>query len=411
MENSAISLSANLNSNGFSRLLGWEVTNFMSFDHGKVDFDDTNIINIKGYNNSGKSAMLRALDILFYNIKPSMQTSFIKHGADYFRIQAYFSDGIIILRDKYINGQSLYEMYKYSTEDDGSIDFNSTPQLIFTTKKNGKLTKVADVPEPIQHYLGLITYDDMNLNSRSCFEKQFLVQTTGSENYKSLNAVLKSEELALANETLNVDKNKVAADISACQQKIDAYEETYKDSIGLTEELLTELHKIDKSIDASTDKVNTITSIESASDDCAHIVIAPEIPVVDVSSLVDITNIINVYNENASLVIPPEVGVCDVTRLNEILGVSNIKSELDKIGDVQSLTDIDITQVSDLQGIVSLLGQLKDVSDELNLMETQLKALNDEGVQLSADVAEFGTRYVRCKNCGALVEVGKEHDD
>ena len=42
---------------GYSRLEFWEVWNFMSIEHGKCEFDERGIINIKGYNDSGKSAM------------------------------------------------------------------------------------------------------------------------------------------------------------------------------------------------------------------------------------------------------------------------------------------------------------------------------------------------------------------
>ena len=170
----------------FSRLLSWEVFNFMSVEHAICEFDDSNIVNIKGYNDSGKSAMLRALDVLFSNMKPTKQIDFIQDGKEYFRIVANFSDGVSILRDKYINGQSLYEMWK---------DNN----CIFSTKKGNALTKVTEVPQPIRDYLCIVSYEDIVLNSRSCFEKQLGVQTTGSENYKLFNTVLKSEEIAPAN--------------------------------------------------------------------------------------------------------------------------------------------------------------------------------------------------------------------
>ena len=158
--------------NPYSRLLGWEGWNFMSIEHAKVEFDERNIINFKGYNDSGKSAMLQALKVLMSNSEQTKQVLFIKDDKEYFRIVAYFDDGVMIMRDKYINGQSLYEMYKGK-------------ECIFSTKQaNGALTGVNKVPDPIQEYLGLILYDNTCLNARACFEKQIGVQTTGSENYK-----------------------------------------------------------------------------------------------------------------------------------------------------------------------------------------------------------------------------------
>ena len=145
----------------YSRLIKWEVFNFMSIEHGECEFDDKNIVNLKGYNDSGKSAMLRALDVLMSNMSPQKQVEFIQDDKDFFRIIAYFDDGVSILRDKYINGQSLYEMYK-----DGTV--------IFSTKVGNALARVSEVPEPIRNYLGLIQYDNTVLNSRSCFEKSCL---------------------------------------------------------------------------------------------------------------------------------------------------------------------------------------------------------------------------------------------
>ena len=57
--------------NPYARLLSWEVWNFMAIKNGKCDFDERNIINLKGYNDSGKSAMLTALNrlILFKMMK------------------------------------------------------------------------------------------------------------------------------------------------------------------------------------------------------------------------------------------------------------------------------------------------------------------------------------------------------
>ena len=125
------------NESVYPKLLCWEVWNFMSVEHGKAEFDERNIVNFKGYNDSGKSAMLRALDVLMSNIKPTKQVEYIQDGKDYFRIIAYFDNGVTILRDKYINGQSLYEMYKDN-------------QAIYSTKNGKNLTRVSEVPQSIK---------------------------------------------------------------------------------------------------------------------------------------------------------------------------------------------------------------------------------------------------------------------
>ena len=128
----------------YAKIKSIEVFNFMVYKHAKVYYDDSNIINMKGYNNSGKSTMLKALAICFTDMYKRIQTKFIRHGEKYFRIIVEFEDGVSILRDKYITGQSLYEVYK-------------NDECIYTTKAGGKLTKLDGVPQPIQEYLGLCT--------------------------------------------------------------------------------------------------------------------------------------------------------------------------------------------------------------------------------------------------------------
>ena len=90
----------------YSKISFWEVWNFMSIAHGKAEFDDRNIINFKGYNDSGKSAMLTALKVAITNSNPTKQVSFIQDDKEYFRVLIQFDDGVTILRDKYLNGQS-----------------------------------------------------------------------------------------------------------------------------------------------------------------------------------------------------------------------------------------------------------------------------------------------------------------
>ena len=160
----------------------------MVYSHAMVRFDDDNIINLKGYNSSGKSSLIKAVAVALMDLFPSKQAKLIKHGEEYFRVIVTFDDGVSIVRDKYINGQSLYEMYK-------------DRDLIFTTKVGNRLGKVSGVPEEIQNYLALCKMEVMNyegspyLNYQSRQDKLWLVETKGSENYASLNEILRTEDI------------------------------------------------------------------------------------------------------------------------------------------------------------------------------------------------------------------------
>ncbi|RKW48284.1 MAG: hypothetical protein D8B41_00145, partial [Porphyromonas sp.] len=50
-----------------SKIVSIELENFMAIKNAILTFDESNIINLKGYNDSGKSAITRALDVLFFN--------------------------------------------------------------------------------------------------------------------------------------------------------------------------------------------------------------------------------------------------------------------------------------------------------------------------------------------------------
>ena len=88
-----------------SRITEIKVANLATLKNAKFVFDESGILNIKGYNDSGKSALLQGIAMNLINLIPRVQSKFIRHGADFFRVSISFDDGIEIIRDKYINGQ------------------------------------------------------------------------------------------------------------------------------------------------------------------------------------------------------------------------------------------------------------------------------------------------------------------
>lgn len=384
-----------VSNNGMSSLVYWEIWNFMSFDHAKFEFDDENIINLLGYNNSGKSSALRALEVNMYNRFPQSQLSFIKSGKDYFRVVSVWSDGIVILRDKYANGQSLYEMWRGD-------------ECLFSTKQNGVLTKVSDVPICIQEYLNLVKFDDSCLNSRSCFEKQFLVQTSGGENYAALNTVSKSEELSLAGALVNTDRNKLASDITTAETEYNVLMKQYKEGIELTDELVDSLKSHDKLLDVSEEKLSSIASMKETSEKLAQIPVVKELSSISWDSL-QLLDVVKSCNESiSSLGEIPQMGIVDNSRLDLLLTVSDSDVKLKSIPTYSKLISMNDEQLADLMGILNLGGKLIDVDSELVSLSERLEKLSAESKSLSEHLSEFGVRTIRCKNCGALVEVGGE---
>lgn len=387
------------NETGYSRLVSWEVYNFMAYTHAVCEFDEKGIVTIKGYNDSGKSAMLQALNVLMFNIKPTQQVGFIKDECDYFRVVAHFDDGVTILRDKYINGQSLYEMYKDN-------------EVIFSTKQGKALTRVSGVPEPIQQYLGLISHDGTCLNSRSCIEKQLLVQTTGSENYKLLNVILKSEELAVATQMLNDDKNKVLQDINSTESKLESAKELAGVGTSLTEDLITHLERMDKNCDDFDEMLSVLVTIDNTAKNIQSIVITPELDAVDcgqIDSLISIKNLISNLSNIPNLPELPSISSSDLDLLNSI---QSILAELSTIPDIPALGTVETSEIDALSKILDIFNSLNTLNNEVVTVDNRLYELEEEMKICVSQLEQLGKTVIKCPNCGTIYdeELGHNHE-
>ena len=378
----------------YSRLLGWYVENFMSIEKGKVEFDGTNIINIKGYNDSGKSAMLRAFEVLCSNAHAKSQVGFIQDGKDYFRVVAFFSDGVKILRDKYINGQSLYEMYKGDT-------------LIFTTKKDNVLTKVSEVPQIIVDYLGLVTYDGVCLNHRSCFEKQLGVQTTGGENYKLFNKVLKSEEIARASEMLNNDKNKLLHDIGGAETQIEANKSMLGRGVNISEDMINFLKEHDRLIDIEEQKESELSQMVSLTNDIDSIPILPELPFVE--DITELVNIVNIYTQLKDTKITPELPEIDAEQLNVLMTIKNNMQALNEVKITPELPEIENQQLLELIAMIKVIKGYVEAVNNVNDIDKKLTTLSSEKEDLLSQAKDTGVKLATCPNCGEIFNVETGH--
>lgn len=382
--------------NPYSRMLYWEVWNFMSIERGKCEFDERNIVNLKGYNDSGKSAMLNALKVLLYNANPTKQVSFIQDDKEYFRIVATFEDGVQILRDKYINGQSLYEMYK-----DG--------KCIFSTKNGNALTRVTEVPKPIVDYLGLIMYDNICLNARACFEKQIGVQTTGSENYKMFNTVLKSEEIAVASTLLNNDKNKLSSDIEATDYELQAQKRLLGDNIKLTKEMIDYLKSHDYTLDSCIAMESSLNNILSILQVLNSIPVTPEVAIVDITRLNELSNISAIVQALSGVVIYPEVASVDNSRLESLYSILSIKDTLNSLSVPPEVGLVNSERLETLETIAKLVNDLEFYNTEIKYNDERLASLNEELKQMQIELANHGVKMVRCPGCGQVFNPEEAH--
>lgn len=392
MDNTVVAESVN----PYSSITSWEVWNFQSIEHGKCEFDERNIINLKGYNDSGKSAMLNALKVALCNANPTKQVGFIQDDKDYFRVLVTFSDGVQILRDKYINGQSLYEMYK-----DG--------KCVFSTKNGNALTKVSDVPQPIADYLGLIMYDGACLNARACFEKQIGVQTSGSENYKMFNTVLKSEEIATASTLLNNDKNKLASDISATDYDLQAQKNLLGTSGKITEDMVVFLKEHDAELDKLEANASELIAICNIYNGMISIPVIPEIASIDMSQVSELANIERLIKELNGVVVTPEVTAIDTVRLTELANIVSLNNALAQISVAPELVTISDTQLNDLLIISNMVSTLAELDKEISDADKRISDTAIELEQLQRELANHGVKMVKCPGCGQIFDPEQQH--
>lgn len=392
MDNTVVAESVN----PYSSITSWEVWNFQSIEHGKCEFDERNIINLKGYNDSGKSAMLNALKVALCNANPTKQVGFIQDDKDYFRVLVTFSDGVQILRDKYINGQSLYEMYK-----DG--------KCVFSTKNGNALTKVSDVPQPIADYLGLIMYDGACLNARACFEKQIGVQTSGSENYKMFNTVLKSEEIATASTLLNNDKNKLASDISATDYDLQAQKNLLGTSGKITEDMVVFLKEHDAELDKLEANASELIAICNIYNGMISIPVIPEIASIDMSQVSELANIERLIKELNGVVITPEVTAIDTVRLTELANIVSLNNALAQISVAPELATISDTQLNDLLIISNMVSTLAELDKEISDADKRISDTAIELEKLQKELANHGVKMVKCPGCGQIFDPEQQH--
>ena len=378
----------------YKRITSVEVFNFMVYTHAVINFDKGNIINIKGYNSGGKSTMLKAIAVCLMNMYPKAQTKFIRHGEKYFRVVVRFEDGVAILRDKYISGQSLYEVYK----DD---------ECVFTTKEGGRLTKVDGVPQFVQDYLGLCVVSTGCLNYQVRQDPLWLIETTGSENYNSLNEILKTEEISRANTLLNSDKNKLNSEITSTEASLQEVKLSLLDIKDYTDELLVNLERKEAYCKELSLKYRELKGISSIISELSALVDIPYVEKADSVRLEAISDIVSTIDTVNSMVEYPYIDTIDVEKLNSILAVENTVSSLSKISKdvIPEVEAIDVESISILCDIVAILSDIKKCNEGIKTLKANNTKVSNKLEKVVSEAKKQGIEFVKCTNCGTYVEV------
>jgi DNA repair exonuclease SbcCD ATPase subunit len=356
-------------------------------------FDNTNILNIKGYNSSGKSTMLKAIAVALTNMFPKAQTKLIRHGEEYFRIVVHFNDGVSIVRDKYSNGQSLYEMYKEGV-------------CIFTTKEGKRLGRVDDVPEVIKQYLGLChtSYGVLNYQSRQ--DKLWLVETTGSENYASLNEILKSEQISRANAAINSDKNALSSEIVSLEAQLQEVTAQYNTSAVYTDELLEALEQRDAYCKGLQKRLSAVKSLLTLHRSIDEIKIIPELQKLDTSRLEASSALSRLATSISSIQVPPTMATIDYGRIEAVGRVLGIARELAEINSFSAeIPQVSLERFESARKLASLADAFVEASSRYAGIVRDTNSLKNRLDAIIRDAEGQGIRFVKCDSCGSYTKV------
>lgn len=352
-----------------------EIENFMSIGRAEIEFDESNIIDLCGYNDSGKSAVVRLLNIMLYFSYFREQAKFIKDGESYFKGVLHFSDGVEYEFKKLASGQSLLTLSK-----DNNILYSNT--------SGSSIVSVSDIPKPIADYLGVVK-DEVTgekLNIRRCADRLFLIDTSGGDNYKILNVILQSDVLADTSSALNTDKNKLLTEISVLSNQISAIKSESNAIHTVAEDKLDSLEEALKSFKTKKLVYKEVSQMENCIQIIENTIIPDELPVISLEQFNILSKMISLQ-EKTTISIPDELQVLSAERLselNKIIGVQNRSN----IFVPEQLIEVDSSRYDSIKRICGVSERLSKLSKEVGV---EFKAID-------------ATRYSQIDTIDALVQ-------
>lgn len=406
-----------------SRLVKIELRNFMSLPNAVLEFDETGIISPVGYNDSGKSAITRAMEVLWFDAYPTMQAKFITDGEEYFSISNYFDDDVVITRSKYATGGSHWVMQR------GDM-------VVYDNQlANGAFASSKGVPEAIAKYLGVVKDDATGeiLNIRRNTNKLMLIATTGGENYKILNNLCQGERLAFASAKLNEDVNKSNRELTSKQSKLTGKKESLNQMHVFDEETEVALLSSSQTLGQSAGRLSSLIAICDKFEGFAGKRVIPEIPAVDTSRLEDISRVDEVHKKSIGHVIPeiplvdvarlsslgtilsaykasqgtviPQIPVVDVPRLEAVMKLKTVSDSCHG-SVIPTIPVVDVTRLSKIQALArSCIAVNAAVSD----IEAKKSEYSAKRAELNRVAEE--NKWQICKNCGEVVTFGSHNHE
>lgn len=369
-----------------SKIVSMRIENFMSIKNALIEFDDSNIVSLCGYNDSGKSAITRLFEIMFYNTYSIDQVKFITDNEDYWLGELKFSDGVVYTRIKYLDGKSLWELKKDDT-------------VLFTNRlPNGTLAAMGDTPEVIVKYLGVIQ-DELTgeeLNVRRNTDKLFLINTSGGDNYKILNSVLRSDVLSSASKSLNDDKNRLNSEVSEKNTVKNVLEEQLESIDVPPQDIIENIKATVTKLDDIKGKVVRVSLIMEEVKTLHSISVFESLTGVDTSRLKLLQDILTL-SQNTQIPVYNKVDSIDTERLVTLRNILELKKKLN-VSTYNSLEKVDVDRVKDIVSLGEVYNTYKGTEQTYNKINIRLEEIKQKLKDLSI---QYNLKV--CQNCGAIV--------
>lgn len=381
----------------YSRIEEITIQNFMSIEQCVLTFDESNIITIKGYNDSGKSAIHKAIRVLFADWNRSKQKRYIKDGKEAFKITATFSDGVKLAKTKYSNGQSLYEM-------------SQNGQMIYTNKSGKALTNVQQMPEAFTKYLSLSIYGSNELYAQSCNEPYLLAETKGSDNYKMLGEASDDGTLLRATEYVKDQIKESNSQIKEKEGVIDQHKAIIQSNSGSTPEIIEALKKRDAKSKGILEKeeltkkiANLIQSIEATK----PIPAIEEIEGIDqIIKLNELTRLVT----EATKPIQPEIEeIKGIERLEKISRLADLAKRIESIAVSPVIEEIKTDQLEHFEKINYLIYHVEKTEKDLKQINATIEEMQERCEELTKQCKDEGILVVECPKCGFTHPVEVDH--
>lgn len=195
----------------YSKIRCIRLENFMGYPDQIIDFKSKPILHITGDNGTGKSSVIRALEVAFCGRHSRHKNKLIRKGQTKTTITLTLEDGTHVeyLRQASelarkgktaaLKGTESYTIYRYLNKDGGVVTFEGgttpdptgiTKEILFTTQNGDTLIPVTGMPPEVEKITGFLfsslNDQDVPLNVGTRNDPTFLVETAGRDNYKTM---------------------------------------------------------------------------------------------------------------------------------------------------------------------------------------------------------------------------------